>query len=105
MELSDSALVNPVACWWPETVASLRIHGGTRQPPRDAFLAEKPKPRPLPIQPYDVDILWPVQANYQFRVIVNNTSCPVPAEYAGAALPLNLYPDHLCLCHQDRKIT
>ena len=28
----------------------------------------------------------------------------VPAEYAGASLTLKLYPDHLCLYHQDRLI-
>jgi hypothetical protein len=28
----------------------------------------------------------------------------VPAEYAGAALTLKLYPDHLCFYHQDKLI-
>ena len=28
----------------------------------------------------------------------------VPAEYAGMPLTLKLYPDHLCLYHQDKLI-
>jgi hypothetical protein len=37
-------------------------------------------------------------------VIVDTNTYSVPAEYAGAALTLKLYPDHLCLYHQDKLI-
>ena len=40
----------------------------------------------------------------QFRVRVDTNTYSVPAEYARAALTLKLYPDHLCLYHQDKLI-
>ncbi|HRY67498.1 MAG TPA: hypothetical protein P5304_05780 [Phycisphaerae bacterium] len=45
-----------------------------------------------------------VRANSQFRVTVDTNTYSVPAEYARAALTLKLYPDHLCLYHQDKLI-
>ena len=35
---------------------------------------------------------------------VDTNTYSVPAEYAGAALTLKLYPDHLCIYHQDKLI-
>ncbi len=46
----------------------------------------------------------PVRANRQFRVTVDTNTYSVPAEYAAAPLTLKLYPDHLCLYHQDKLI-
>jgi hypothetical protein len=37
-------------------------------------------------------------------VTVDTNTYSVPAEYAGAALTLKLYPDHLCLYHQEKLI-
>lgn len=102
LELSDFALVNPATRQWLDTVANVRIHGSTKRQPAELFKVEKL--RPLPAQPYDVGVLRPVRANGQFRVTVDTNSYSVPAEYAGAAVTLKLYPDHLCLYHQDRLI-
>ena len=104
LELSDFALVNPAARQWLEAVANVRIHGSTKRQPAELFQTEKPRLKPLSPQPYDVGVLRPVRANCQFRVIVDTNTYSVPAEYAGAALTLKLYPDHLCLYHQDRLI-
>jgi transposase len=104
LELSDFALVNPAARQWLDTVANARIHGSTHRPPAELFQAEKPNQRPLPAQPYDVGILRSVRASRQFRVAVDTNTYSVPAEYAGAALMLKLYPDQLCLYHQDKLI-
>jgi transposase len=104
LELSDFALVNPAARQWLETVANVRIHGSTKRQPVELFQAEKPQLRPLPARPYDVGILRPVRASRQFRVTVDTNTYSVPAEYAGAALTLKLYPDQLCLYHQERLI-
>jgi hypothetical protein len=82
----------------------VRIHGSTKRPPAELFQAEKLRLKPLPARPYDVGILRPVRASRQFRVTVDTNAYSVPAEYAGAALTLKLYPDHLCLYHQDRLI-
>jgi hypothetical protein len=104
LELSDFALVNPAARQWLDTVANVRIHGSTKRHPAELFQAEKLQLKPLPPQPYDVGVLRTVRANCQFRVTVDANTYSVPAEYAGAGLTLKLYPDHLCLYHQDRLI-
>jgi len=89
---------------WLDTVANVRLHGSTKRQSAALFQAEKPKLRPLPIQPYDVGILRPVRASRRFRVTVDTNTYSAPAEYAGTALTLKPYPDHLCLYHQDRLI-
>lgn len=104
LELSDLAHVNPAARQWLDTVANVRLHGSTKRPPAELFQAEKPTLRPLPSRPYDVGILRPVRASRQFRVTVDTNTYSVPAAYAGAALLLKLYPDCLCLYHQDKLI-
>ena len=103
-ELTDFALVNPAARTWLDGVANVRLHGTTRRKPVDLFQTEKPSLRPLPARPYDVGVVRPARANSQFRVTVDTNTYSVPAEYAGAALTLKLYPDHLCLYHKDKLI-
>jgi len=104
LELSDFRLLNPAARQWLDAVANVRIHGTTRRRPTDLFDAEKPRLKALPSRPYDVGVIRPVRANSQFRVTVDTNTYSVPAEYAGAALTLKLYPDLLCLYHQDKLI-
>lgn len=105
LELSDFALVNPAARQWLDTVANVRLHGSTKRQPAELFQTEKPQLKPLPSRPYDVGVVQTVRASCQFRVRVDTNTYSVPAEYAGAALILKLYPDHLCLYHQDKLIT
>jgi transposase len=104
LELSDFRLVNPAARQWLDGVANVRIHGSTRRQPVELFAAEKPQLKPLPSQPYDVGLIRPARANSQFRVTVDTNTYSVPAEYAGAALTLKLYPEVLCFYHQDKLI-
>jgi transposase len=103
-ELTDFAPVNPAARQWLDGVANVRLHGSTKRKPVDLFQTEKPYLKPLPAQPYDVGVIRPARANSQFRVTVDTNTYSVPAEHAGAALTLKLYPDHLCLYHQDKLI-
>ena len=103
-ELTDFAQINPAARQWLDGVANVRIHGSTRRRPVDLFQTEKPYLKPLPAQPYDVGVIRPARATSQFRVTVDTNTYSVPAAYAGAAVTLKLYPDHLCLYHQDKLI-
>jgi transposase len=103
-ELTDFAQVNPAARQWLDGVANVRLHGSTKRKPVDLFQTEKPYLKPLPAQPYDVGVIRPARANSQFRVTVDTNTYSVPAEHAGAALTLKLYPDHLCFYHQDKLI-
>ena len=85
-------------------MANVRIHGSTHRKPVELLDIEKPHLKPMPSQPYDVGVIRPARANTQFRVMVDTNTYSVPAQYAGAALTVKLYPDHLCLYHQDKLI-
>ena len=104
LELSDFALVNPAARQWLDGVANVRLHGSTKRKPVELFQEEKPQLKPLPSRPYDLGVIRPARANSQFRVTVDTNTYSVPAQYAGAELMLKLYPDSLCLYHQDKLI-
>ena len=104
LQITDFSHLNPAARQWLATVANVRQHGTTHRPPIELFAAERPCLRPLPTRPYDLGTILPARASSQFRVRVDTNTYSVPAEYAGAALTLKLYPDHLCLYHQDQLI-
>ncbi len=104
LQLSDFSLVNPAARQWLATVANQRIHGTTKQQPSQLFEQEKPHLKPLSSRPYDLGQALSVRASCQFRITVDTNTYSVPAEYAGAALTLKLYPDRLYIYHQDKLI-
>ena len=102
--LQDFKLFNPAAREWLATVANVRLHGATKQKPVELFEKEKPSLQPLPPRPYDLGQLKPTQANSRFRVAHESNTYSVPAEYAGKRLALKVYPDHLCIYHEDKLI-
>ncbi len=104
LELRDFALVNPAARLWLDTVANVRLHGSTKRKPLELFAEEKSRLKALPLLPYDLGVICPVRASSQFRVTVETNTYSVPAEYAGAALTLKLYPEQVCLYHQEKLI-
>jgi transposase len=104
LEPSDFSQLNPAVRQWLDTVANVRLHGSTKRQPAELFATERPSLKPLPSRPYDLGTILPARANSQFRVRLDTNSYSVPAEYAGTHLTLKLYPDHLCLYHQDKLI-
>ncbi len=85
-------------------MANVRLHGRVKQKPVDLFLKEKAALKPLTLAPYDAGVPQPARANAQFRVTLDTNTYSVPAEYAGAHLALKVYPQHLCVFHQDKLI-
>jgi hypothetical protein len=51
--------------------------------------------------PYDVACIRQVRATNRFRVVVDSNRYSVPAEYAGQRLTLKLYPQRLCIYHNE----
>jgi hypothetical protein len=102
-ELTSLSSLNADVRQWLDTIANVRVHGTTHRQPMELFAAEKAKLRPLPI-PYDVAVIRPARANSQFRVVVDTNNYSVPAEHAGAAVTLGLYPGHVCIYRQDKLI-
>jgi transposase len=101
---TDFCQLNPAARQWMESIANIRLHGSTKRRPAELFETERPALRPLPPRPYDLGVILPARASSQFRVRVDTNTYSVPAEYASAALMLKLYPDCLCVYHQDKLI-
>jgi len=88
-----------------ETIANVRIHGETHQRPVDLLAKEKPALQPMILaQTYDIGTVLPVRATNRFRISFDANRYSVPAEYASTALTLKIYPDRLCIYHQNRLI-
>jgi transposase len=104
LEPGDFSVVNPAGRVWLDTVANVRLHGTTKRQPLELFQTEKVALRPLPERPYDVGVLQNARANSQFRITLDTNTYSVPAEYAGAGLTLKVYPDYLCVYHQDKLV-
>jgi transposase len=104
LEISDFSALNPAARVWLDTIANVRIHGETHKRPVDLFVEEKPRLHSAPALPFDIATIESVRASSRFRVAHDTNRYSVPAEYASTALTLKVYPDRLCLYHQDKLI-
>ncbi len=104
LELTDFRFVNPAAREWMETVANVRLHGATKRKPVDLFAEEKPVLRALPHAPYDVGQIRSARVNNRFRVTFDTNTYSVPAEYVSALLTLKVYPNEVCIYHEDRLV-
>jgi len=104
LDIPDFSSLNPAGKQWLDAIANVRIHGETRERPRDTLQQEFPCLLPLPINPYDVANVAQVRASSQFRITLDTNRYSVPAEYAGARLTLKTYPDRLCVYNHDRLI-
>jgi transposase len=104
LEIPDFKIMEPVAQQWRDTVANVRIHGETGQQPVDMFRKEKPFLHPLPQAPYDIGQVKPMRASRQFRITIDTNHYSVPAQLAGVGLTVKLYPDRICVYHDNRLV-
>ncbi|MBF0427023.1 MAG: IS21 family transposase [Magnetococcales bacterium] len=102
--LQDFHAINPTAQYWQESVANVRLHGETKKRPLDMFLEEKPALGPLPGMPHDIGTVHTVRASNRFRISFEANRYSVPSEYASQRLILKVYPDRLCIYHQNNLI-
>ncbi len=104
LEIPDFSVLNPAARVWLDTVANVRTHAETRERPVDRFAVERSSLKAMPMQPYDIATVHTVRSSSRFRVTWETNRYSVPAEYASTALTLKLYPERLCIYHQDTLI-
>lgn len=102
LDPGDFKTVNPAATQWLDSIANVRIHGETRKRPKDMFAEEQLSG--LPPEPYDIGTVSQVRATSQFRVTIDTNRYSVPAEYAGRRLTMKIYPDRLCIYHDNTLI-
>jgi hypothetical protein len=104
LDLPPFSALNPAAKHWLDTVANVRIHGETRQPPVDLWQKEKPYLGSLPPHPFDIATVSQVRASKQFRITVETNRYSVPAQLAGQVLTLKTYPERLCLYQGEHLV-
>jgi len=104
LELPPWAALNPAARHWLETIANVRLHGQTHQPPLELFEEEKLKLKPMSALPYDVATVRTLPVNSRFRVIFETNRYSVPAHLAGATVVAKIYPERLAFYHQDQCV-
>jgi transposase len=104
LDIPQFSALNPAARVWMDTIANVRIHGETHKPPLELFAKEQAALHPGPATPYDVATVRQVRASPRFRVSYDANRYSVPAEYASTLLTLKVYPDRLCMYHQNTLI-
>jgi transposase len=104
LEICDFNSLTPAARVWLDTIANVRIHGETHKRPVDLFAEEQPRLQPIPHHPYDIATVVTVRASSRFRVNYDTNRYSVPAQYASTALTCKVYPDRLCIYHQDKLV-
>jgi transposase len=96
--------INSAAKVWQTDIANVRIHGQTRKRPVDLLAEDVGAMLALPGRDYDVARTRTVRSNKLFRVTLDTNRYSVPAEFASQTLTMKLYPDRLCLYHENQLI-
>jgi transposase len=104
LDIPEFSALNPAARHWLDTIANQRIHGKPRQQPVKLFEEEKTSLHPMPENPYDIAGVHTVRASNRFRVTFDTNRYSVPAQYASQRLTLKVYPDRLCIYHENKLI-
>jgi Transposase and inactivated derivatives len=104
LDISDFCIMEPVAQQWLATVANVRNHRETGKKPVDLFCDEKSSLQPLPVAPYDIGVVKPMRASRQFRVTIDTNRYSVPAQLAGVSLTVKIYPDRICIYHDNNLV-
>jgi len=102
LDIPHFSVMKPTALHWLDTIANTRIHGETKEKPRERFEREKPHLRPLSPHLYDIGSRHNVVSSNRFRVTFQTNRYSVPAEYASTRLSLKAYPDRICVYHRDK---
>jgi transposase len=102
LDISDFCILEPAAQHWLETVANVRTHRETGKKPVDLFHEEKSSLQPLPVEPYDIGAVKQMRASRQFRVTIDTNRYSVPAQLAGVGLTVKMYPDRVCMYHENK---
>jgi len=104
LTLTQFDALNPAIACWMDEVANVRIHGQTRQKPVDLWAEDVAAMHSLNPNVYDVARITSIRYNKLFRITLDTNRYSVPAEYASQQLSLKIYPQRLCIYHQDKLI-
>jgi len=104
LELTHFEALNPAVKRWMDEIANVRLHGETHKKPVDCLPEDLQAMRPVNPNSYDIARIETARSTKLFRVSLDTNRYSVPAEYASAPLTLKIYPDRLCVYHQEKLI-
>jgi hypothetical protein len=104
LELPDFSAINAAARIWLDTIANVRIHGETHQPPIELFEQERASLKPHNALAYDTSRVVMTRASSQFRVRLDTNDYSVPAKYANRRLTLKAFADRLCIYYENQLV-
>jgi len=87
---------------WRDTVANLRVHGATKQVPKEVFDTEE-KARLLPSHPhpYDCGVTLQARVSKDCRVVFETNTYSVPPGYGRQTLDMRVYPEKIVIYSPD----
>ncbi|MBW2589501.1 MAG: IS21 family transposase [Deltaproteobacteria bacterium] len=104
LDITDFKIMRPAAQHWLDTVANVRTHGETGKRPVDMFHEEKNSLQVLPAELYDIGVIKQMRASRQFRVTIDTNRYSVPAQLAGVRVSVKMYPDRICIYHENKLV-
>jgi len=104
LEITQFDALNPAISRWLDEIANCRIHGETRQKPKDLWGEDLAAMVSINPNNYDIARIEPTRATKLFRITLDTNRYSVPAEYASQPLTLKIYPTRLCIYFQDKLI-
>jgi hypothetical protein len=104
LEITQFNALNPSVKSWMDDIANVRIHGETRKRPVDCLAEDCAMMRSVNPNAYDIARIESARSTKLFRISLDSNRYSVPAEYASQPLLLKIYPQRLCIYHQEKLI-
>ena len=104
LDITHFDVLNPAIARWMDEIANVRIHGELKKKPTELLSEDLAAMLDLNTNNYDIARIESTRATKLFRVTLDTNRYSVPAEYAGQPVTLKIYPQRLCIYHQDKLI-
>ena len=94
----------PLAVYWCDQVANVRLHHTTHERPVDRFQKERPLLRPLPTIPFDTDEVVSVLVSPLAQIEFDGNRYSVPPEAARQTVIVRANATQVCVIYQGREL-
>ena len=94
----------PLAVYWRDQVANVRLHDTTRERPVDRFQKERPLLHPLPTIPFDTDEIVSALVSPLAQIEFDGNRYSVPPEAARQTVMVRANATQVCVIYQGREL-